>query len=78
MPTKKQRFAQPNRRIVSTREAAIYCGISRSTVSRRLANPASNFPRPLVQGGVHLYWLHELDAYLESLPRYQPPKGSGS
>jgi prophage regulatory protein len=46
-------------------------GMSRSTIYSLLADPNSNFPKPIrLAGGNSVGWYeHEVDAYLASRPR---------
>ena len=71
---------EPERRLIGLKAAAARCGISPSTVRRFLSNPASQFPRPVqhTQGGSLLFWVHELDAYMDSLHRHQPRVEAGT
>ena len=58
-------------RLVSTADAAKYCGLAPKTLRNRLGPKSQNpFPvRPRYYGGNPLFDVAELDAFLDSLER---------
>jgi prophage regulatory protein len=55
-------------------------GFSRSKIYSMLADPASDFPRPIrLSGGNSVGWYeHEIDAYLASRPRVSYRSNGGA
>ncbi len=59
----------PDRRVFPPDQAARYIGVSRETLRRLIV---AGTLRPRWQGNRKVFLLEHLDAYIESLPEYNP------